>query len=255
VYDQVLFGLTSAISLIVVIVMLARLTKPGGTQRALWAISFAILCVVAAGVALYGLGFLSQPFVNPVSSLISGLFAAGLLWAWKRRVGSYYLPYTLAAFVVLLGATLVASAPPVLFAVFIHAPSGLVIFLLPLYMVLAKKTKWSGAMASSSRPIAGTGAPSPRKLKPAWIKPECGETVATETESNWATQPCATLSLVLVPQPARTWPSEDRAVTSLNTQSVVLRPAAAKWSASRSTVLPLSTEINASYWVSEGLSV
>lgn len=156
-YDQVLFGLTSIVSLIAVIVMLARLNRPGRTPRALWVVSFAILCAVAAGVSLYGLGFLSQPLVNPVSSLISGLFAAGLLWAWRRRVGFYYLPYTVVAFLVLLAATLITSVPPVLFAVFIHAPSGLIIFLLPLYLAFARKTKWSGAMVGIGGLLIGIG--------------------------------------------------------------------------------------------------
>jgi hypothetical protein len=157
VYDQVLFGLTSAISLIATVVIIAWLPKSGRPQRALWAISFAILCVVTAGVAVYGLGFLSQPFVNPVSSLISGFLAAGLLWAWKRRVGLYYLPYTIIAFLVLLSATLLANAPPVVFAVFIHAPSGLVIFLLPLYVVFARKAKWSGIMVGLGGLLIGVG--------------------------------------------------------------------------------------------------
>lgn len=156
-YDQVLFGLTSAISLIAAVVIIAWLPKSGRPQRALWAISFLILCVVAAAVALYGLGFLSQPFVNPVSSLIPGFLAAGLLWAWKRRVGSYYLPYTISAFVVLLAASLITSVPPVLFAIFIHIPSGLVIFLLPLYAVFTRKAKWSGIMVGLGGLLIGIG--------------------------------------------------------------------------------------------------
>ena len=156
-YDQVLFGLTSAMSFIAAVVIIARPAKLGRTERGLWAVSFALLGVVAAEVALSGLGFLSQPFVNPVASLVPGFLAAGLLWTWKRRIGTYYLPYVIVAFVVLLGATLVANAPPVLFAVFIHIPSGLVIFLLPLYVVFTRKAAWSGVMVGIGGLFIGIG--------------------------------------------------------------------------------------------------
>ncbi len=146
VYDGILFGLTSATSLVVSLTIGFSLAKSGAPQRALWAASFALLFLVTAGVALSGLSFLSQPLVGPVASLVPGLMAAGVLWTWKRSVGSYFARYVIGAFIVLLAATLTASAPIVLFVAFVHLPSGLVIFLLPVYLVLTRKKAWSGIL-------------------------------------------------------------------------------------------------------------
>ncbi len=157
VYDQILFGLTSAASLIAAVVIIPNLVRSGGLQRLLWIVSFGILSVLAAGVALNGLGVLSQPLVNPASSLIPGFLAAGLLWAWKRRVGTYYLSYIVAIFTVLLAATLLANALPILFVVFVHFPSGLVIFLLPLYTAFAGKTRWSSLLVGIGGSLIGFG--------------------------------------------------------------------------------------------------
>ncbi len=145
-YDGILFGLTAATSLTVSYMIGFGPARSGWPQRALWSASFAILFVVAAGVSLYGLSFLSQPLVGPAASLIPGFMAAGVLWTWKRPAGSYYTRYVVGAFVVLLAASLIAGAPGVLFVVFIHLPSGLVIFLLPLFLVLTKKKALSGAL-------------------------------------------------------------------------------------------------------------
>ncbi len=156
-FDQILFGLTSAASLVAALIIVAKMTRSGGLHRALWTVSFALLAVLTAEVALYGLGVLSQPFVNPVSSLIPGLLAAGLLLAWKERVGYYYLGYVIAAFVVLLATTILFSVPPVAFAVFVHIPSGLVIFLLPFYTALKRQTKWSSILVGFGGLLIGVG--------------------------------------------------------------------------------------------------
>jgi hypothetical protein len=157
VFDEILFGLTSAISLAVSIIVGVRFAHSGGPHRAMWAASFAILFVVAAGVALNGLAFLSQTLVAPVSSLIPGFMAAGLLWTWKRPAGSYYARYVIAAFVVLLAATLAASASTVYFVAFVHAPSGLIVFLLPFYLVLTKKNTWSALFVGIGGLLIGVG--------------------------------------------------------------------------------------------------
>jgi hypothetical protein len=154
-YDQILFGLTSATSLMAAVVITAKLHKFAPLQRGLWAISFGILCVLAAEIAVYGLGILSQPVVNPAASLIPGFLAAGLLRTWKRRVGFYYICYIVAVFVALLAATLLADAPPLAFVVFVHLPSGLVIFVLPIYTTLTKRTNWKSLMVSAGGLLIG----------------------------------------------------------------------------------------------------
>lgn len=135
--------------------MITKLAKSGGLQWALWGISFAILFFLAGGIALYGLGVISHPLVNPTASLMPGLLAAGLLWVWKRRLGSYYLLYMIAVFVVLLAATILADAPPIVFVIFVHVPSGLVIFVLPIYTTMTKKTNTSGLMVSAGGLLIG----------------------------------------------------------------------------------------------------
>ena len=156
-YDDILFGLTSGVSLAIALVMLVRLAGPRRVERALWAASFAVLSFVTAGVALDGLSFLSEPLVNPVASLMPGFMAAGLLWAWKRPAGSYYARYVAAAFVVLLAATLTDGAPVVLFVALVHVPSGLVVFLLPVYLVLTKKNRSSGLLVGIGGLLIGVG--------------------------------------------------------------------------------------------------
>ena len=157
VYDEILFGLTSALSLAISLIMAARLLRSRHMESGLWAASFALLFLVAAGVTLDGLSFLSQSLVGPVASLMPGLLAAGLLWAWKRPTGSYYLRYIVAAFLVLLAATLTVGASVDLFVAFVHVPSGLIIFLLPIYLVLTKKNQWSGILVGVGGMLIGVG--------------------------------------------------------------------------------------------------
>ena len=156
-YDEILFGLTSATSLVVALIFGAKLTRTGFPQRILWATSFAILSLVTAGVALSGLSFLSQPLVAPISSLIPGFMAAGLLWTWKHRVGSYFAMYIVATFLILLAAKLAAGAPTSLFVLSIHGPSGLVVFLLPTYLVIARKNAWSAILVGFGGLLIGVG--------------------------------------------------------------------------------------------------
>ncbi len=156
-YDEILFGLASATSLVVTLVLAAKLTRSAHPQWALWTASFAVLFVVTAGVALSGLSFLSQPLVAPASSLIPGFMAAGLLWTWRRRIGTYFALYVVAAFLVLLTATVIVGAPTSLFVLSIHGPSGLVVFLLPTYLVLARKNAWSGILVGLGGLLIGVG--------------------------------------------------------------------------------------------------
>ncbi len=156
-YDEILFGLTSAISFVISIVLGIGLTKSRGAQRAMWTGSFAILCVAAGGVALNGLSFLSEPLVGPLASLIPGLIAAGLLLSWKRAIGSYYTRYIVAIFAVLLAATLIAGAPILLFVAFIHLPSGLVLFFLPIYLVFSKRVPLNGILVGVGGLLIGVG--------------------------------------------------------------------------------------------------
>ena len=156
-YDGVLFGLTSAAALFVSLIFGLGLAKSGGPHKALWAISFAILSVVAAGVALFGLPFLSQPLVGPVASLIPGFIAAGILWERNHPAGSYFARYVTATFMVLCAATLIASAPVVLFVAFVHLPSGVVVLLLPIYLVITKKKARSGILVGIGGLLIGVG--------------------------------------------------------------------------------------------------
>ena len=156
-YDDILFGLTSGISFAVSLILLVRLAGPRRIEMAFWAASFAILFIVTAGVAINGLAFLSQPLVGPVASLMPGFLAAGLLWAWRRRAGSYYARYIIATFAVLLAANLTSGAPVLLFVALVHVPSGLVVFLLPIYLVLTRKNRSSGILVGLGGLLIGVG--------------------------------------------------------------------------------------------------
>lgn len=159
-FDQVFFGLTAFASLVLAAALLWRYRRRKHIHGLLWAIAALVFFVAAALLALGGLGVLDEPYVPVAAAFIPAFFADGVLFAAfkKRTYGTYYLAYVVAMIVVLAlskALNLAAIASFVLIA--IHAPSGLIIFLLPLIMVFTKRASMSGSLVGIGGLLIGIG--------------------------------------------------------------------------------------------------
>lgn len=138
-YEQITFGLTSAISFVTTGILAYLFTRSNSISKLLWSISFLILGLSMTFISIYGLGILSQPIVAPIDSLNPGLLAAGLLMSRAKKIGSYFLAYVLVIFFLILASSFVYGALAAPYVMLVHFPSGLVIFILPLYLALSRK--------------------------------------------------------------------------------------------------------------------
>ena len=158
-FDQVFFGLMSLTSLVLACALLWRYRQHRQVHVLFW--SIAALVLFAAGILLAGggLNVLGQPFVPVIAAVIPAFFADGVLFAIfkKRTYGVGYFAYAvlLIALLSLSKALDLATATPLLIA--IHAPSGLIIFILPMIAAFTKRTSMSGSLLGFGGLLIGIG--------------------------------------------------------------------------------------------------
>jgi len=138
-YNQVLFGLTAVVSFAAALVLAYLFASSRKISRLLWAVAFLVLGLSTALISIQGLGVLSKPIVAPLDSLIPGLIAAGLIMSRQSRLGYYFLTYVVVIFCIIFALALRFGALAAPYVMLVHFPSGLVIFLLPIYLALTKK--------------------------------------------------------------------------------------------------------------------
>lgn len=158
--DQIFFGLTALTSLVLAGTLLSRYHQRKHIHGLLWAIAAIVFFLAGLLLALGGLAVLGAPYVPVVAAFIPALFADGALFvAFKKKTyGTYYLAYVVIMIIVLAvtkAMNLAAIATPVLIA--IHAPSGLIIFLLPLIMAFTKRASVSSSLVGLGGLLIGIG--------------------------------------------------------------------------------------------------
>lgn len=156
-YNEAIFGLTSAVSFVGAAVLAWLFAKSKGVPKLLWSFAFFILGLSTALISIQGLGVLSKPIVAPVDSLIPGLIAAGLLMTRKKSWGNYFLIYVIALFCAILVLSFPYGALTAPYVMLVHFPSGLVIFLLPIYLALTKKVAIAGLLVGIGGLLIGIG--------------------------------------------------------------------------------------------------
>lgn len=156
-YNQVLFGLTAVVSFGATIILAYLFAKTTKISRLLWSLAFFVLGLSTALISIQGLGVLSQPIVAPLDSLIPGLLAAGLIMSRKASWGFYFLAYVVIVFGLILALAIEYGALAAPYVMLVHFPSGLIIFLLPIYLVLTKKVAVSGILVGIGGLLIGVG--------------------------------------------------------------------------------------------------
>jgi hypothetical protein len=145
-YNEAIFAVTAAISFVASGLLVWLFAKSKAISKLLWSLSFLILGLSTALISIYGLKVLSIPLVAPLDSLIPGLLASGLVMSRRRMWGLYFLIYVVLMFCVLFGLSFAFGALAAPYVMLVHFPSGLVIFLLPIYLALTKKIAVEGLL-------------------------------------------------------------------------------------------------------------
>ena len=130
-YDQIIFGLTAAVSFVTAAILAWLFAKSRAIPKLLCSLSFFILGLSTALISYYGLSVLSQPLIAPVDSLIPGLLGAGLLMYSRENWGFYFLMYVILVFCALFALSFDFGALTAQYVMLVHFPGGLIIFILP----------------------------------------------------------------------------------------------------------------------------
>jgi hypothetical protein len=159
-FDQVFFGLMALTSLVLACALTWRYPQRRQLHAVSWAVAAIVLCVAGLLLALKGLAVLSQPYVPVIAAVIPSSFAIGVLLAtFKRRAyGICFFAYAVLMIALLsvskvLGIT--AMATTVLIA--IHAPSGIIIFVLPFWAAFTKRANMTGGLLGLGGLLIGVG--------------------------------------------------------------------------------------------------
>ena len=159
-FDQVFFGLMALTSFVLACALLWRYPQRRQVHVVFWGIAAIVLFAAGLLLALGGLAVLGQPYVPVIAAIIPAFFAVGvLLTTFKRKTyGTCFFAYAVLMIALLsvskaLGIT--ATATPVLIA--IHAPSGVIIFILPLIAAFTKRTSMSGSLLGFGGLLIGIG--------------------------------------------------------------------------------------------------
>ncbi len=154
-YNEAIFGLTAAVSFVATGLFAWLSFKSRSISKLLWSISFLILGLSTALISAYGLSVLSIPLVAPLDTLIPGLLAAGLVMSRRKMLGVYFLLYVFLVFSALfaLAAEFGALAAP--YVMLVHFPSGLIIFLLPIYLVIKRRVAFEGLLVGAGGLLIG----------------------------------------------------------------------------------------------------
>jgi hypothetical protein len=156
-YNEAIFGLTAAVSFVTFGILAWSFAKSKGIPRLLWSLAFFILGLSTALISIQGLGLLSNPLVAPLDSLIPGLLAAGLLMSRKKTWGTYFLSYVMVIFCIIFALSFPYGALAAPYVMLVHFPSGLVIFILPIYLSFAKKMPVSALLVGIGGLLIGIG--------------------------------------------------------------------------------------------------
>jgi hypothetical protein len=156
-YNQAIFGLTAAVSFATTAILGWLFAKNRETPKLIWTFSFLILGLSTALISISGLSVLSQPLVAPLDSLIPGLLGAGLLMNFKRNWGIYFLMYVIPVFCVLFALSFAFGALAAPYVMLVHFPSGLIIFILPIYLAVSKKVAITSLLVGVGGLLIGIG--------------------------------------------------------------------------------------------------
>jgi len=143
---EILFILASIASIFTTIFLINKFITQREIRQFIWSISIFALFLMNTMLALQNINVLNTPYTSIISAFIPAFLTSGIFLAAfpQRRLGTYYLIYV-CILIVMLVLTKIAKfenfVDPII--MLIHAPSGLISFLLPLIGTILKKVKWT----------------------------------------------------------------------------------------------------------------
>jgi hypothetical protein len=156
--DQVMYGLAAIVALISACLNALPIIRSKDAFRLLWFFSFIFLFVLTASMSLKGLEIVGESYVPPLASFIPGFLSCGLVYAmFGQRCAKYYLTYILLFFLLLVYASAVGGIPLTLPVLFIHVPSGVIIFAFPIVAVVLGKSDFTALLLSIGGLLIGIG--------------------------------------------------------------------------------------------------
>jgi hypothetical protein len=156
--DQVLYGISAIVALLSACSVIISNVKTRYVYSILWFFSFIFLFVLTALISLKGLEIIGESYVPPLASFIPGLLACGLVYAmFGQKWARYYLTYILLFFLLLVYASAVGGIPLTFPILFIHVPSGIIIFAFPIVAVVLRKSDFTALFLSIGSLLIGIG--------------------------------------------------------------------------------------------------
>jgi len=156
--DQVLYGISAIVALLSACSIIISNVKTRYVYSILWFFSFIFLFVLTALISLKGLEIIGESYVPPLASFIPGLLACGLVYAmFGQKWARYYLTYILLFFLLLVYASAVGGIPLTFPILFIHVPSGIIIFAFPIVAVVLRKSDFTALFLSIGSLLIGIG--------------------------------------------------------------------------------------------------